>query len=280
MVASKPSSASGDTNTSREFGYDLTSNFLFVVASGLYLWLAFLDVEYEERIQDIPDDVLQADDDYSWMPFWPYGDDYVFPVRPEADVWVTSYQLIYFVAAYCFVMVGVIDLCNGAGIVTGGLMLLAGLTGLASAALVEKDEHISNILNAASVHLFLLEGIQIMFSHVPASYNGCVKCFLLLGDTSFVAGSVIDVALSYFWIFDKYTFELSRLTVLAAILWVIAALVYLTATIMNRPATVSVSEINAKKGVSPKAGTPATMLTTAFPFDHTSSIASTDEITV
>lgn len=255
----------GDTYS---FGYAFASNFFFVAAAALYLWLALLDYEYETNIQGIPDDVLNADDDYSWLPWWPYGDDYVFPVH-NSEVWVTAYQIIYFMAAYCFVIVGVIDLVHGAtGKISGSLLVLAGLAGLGSAALVEKDEYLSGILNAVSVHLFLLEGFQILFFiHVTVSrYNTCLKFLLLFGDTCFIAGSGIDVMLSYFWVLDRLSLELSRIGILAAILWVLSALSYTAVTLIQRcggtseglPTTVADSYTN-KSPPTKQTSTPRTI---------------------
>lgn len=209
------------------FRCSFVSNSLFVLGSFLYLWLSIQDLHYEDRIEDIPDDVLIADDDAAWLPWWP-DDDYIFAVR--TDVWVSEYQILYFVAALCFVVVGVIDLLNKQGAITGGLMILAGLFGLVSAVLVERSLAASNLFDSISVHLFLLEAVQIMLSRLPETYSPLLKSIVFAGDCCFVIGALGDVVLSYFAVLDKFNTDLARIGIVAAAFWLVAAFVYLGKT--------------------------------------------------
>ena len=75
------------------YRWALPSNVFFFISSILYLWLAIEDMYYEHEVQDLPDDVLGADDLITWQKYG-IDDDYVFD-----DIWVSKYQIIYFLAA-------------------------------------------------------------------------------------------------------------------------------------------------------------------------------------
>lgn len=51
---------------SRSFVLSITSAAVFVIASVLYVYLEFVDLEYYKKIVGFPDYVLEADDDEVW----------------------------------------------------------------------------------------------------------------------------------------------------------------------------------------------------------------------
>jgi hypothetical protein len=83
-------------------------------------------------------------------------DDYVFGLGPS-NIQVSEYQIFYFFAALCFLILGMLDFVREKA-PFHLLMTLAGAFGVASAIFVEEDIRISNILDCVSVHLFLFEG--------------------------------------------------------------------------------------------------------------------------
>jgi hypothetical protein len=101
------SDSEGEHKQDRLFCLVLSSNLWFMIGAIFYVWLAFLTLQYLERIQGIPDWVLQADDDYSWADY-PIEDDYIFETRK--GTWVSQSQIVYAIAATSFVIVGFIDL--------------------------------------------------------------------------------------------------------------------------------------------------------------------------
>ena len=51
---------------SKYFLLSITSALVFVLASALYVWLEFVDLDYYWKIINIPDYVLELDDDSLW----------------------------------------------------------------------------------------------------------------------------------------------------------------------------------------------------------------------
>ena len=51
---------------SRSFVLSIASAVVFVIASVLYVYLEFVDLEYYRKIEGFPDYVLEADDDEVW----------------------------------------------------------------------------------------------------------------------------------------------------------------------------------------------------------------------
>jgi len=133
-----------------------------------------------------------SDDD-----FVSYDDDYLFQVGPaDADVWVSKYQILYFFAALCFLIVGILDLIRERHSFHL-LMICAGLFGVLSAVYVEEDIRLSNILSAVSVHFFLLEGVTLFGQHkrsaITVEADGWVTSTIMYGDLFFALGALIDV---------------------------------------------------------------------------------------
>jgi hypothetical protein len=210
------------------YGFNLSSGIFFLVASVLYVWVSVVGLDYQYEIQDIPDDVLQADDLLSWAPYiedGSYEDDYVFNVGPA---WVSSYQMIYFAAATCFLVTGILDCFRQPGFL-GACFTLAGLFGMASAIFLEYDEYISNVLNSVSVHLFMVEAFYLLYRH---DYTGWIKYYILMGDLFWVGGTVTDVVISYYGIWGIYDLRHSKVEIFAASLWLACSIIFVLSSII------------------------------------------------
>ena len=220
-----------DNSSRRYFLASLASALFFLAGSVLYLVLAVAGVKYEKKASPLPDELLEADDDYTFYESaYDYGwtDDFVMQGVTKRDVWVTYYQVIYFAAALAFVFTGMIDIFYK-GFLFGATMLLAGVFGLVSAMYIEVDEDLSDIFNLVSVHLFALEAVQLLLYR--QSYPG-LNFWLRLGDISFFVASTMDVALSYAYVANTGSLvELAKLQIFMALLWFPAALVYVYAVI-------------------------------------------------
>lgn len=193
------------------------------------------------------------DDDYeSAAETLEYNDDDYYVFATKNGTWVSKYQIIYFVAALCFVVSGAVDFIHGS---TPGLRLLsfifimAGGFGIFSAMFVEEYEYLSNVFNSVSVHLFMVEaiGLFLRHRHTEQIANGAaaaaastkqqqlllsrLHCFVRLGDVSWIAGTCMDVILSYCYIRGAgNSIPLSIAGVVSANLWLLCSLIYLTAT--------------------------------------------------
>jgi hypothetical protein len=215
------------------FTLSIASNVGFVVASCCYLALAARELDYNISVQDLSDNVLNADDDYTWNMEAPFvGDDYVFAVKNDS-VWVSHYQMLYFSGALCFVISGLLDCIKEPGWL-GVTLILAGCFGLISAMLVEKNAYQSAIFNSVSVHLFLLDAVGLFFSRGAAgaifANNPTLQRYVRLGDVFWIMGTLIDVVLSYYYVFETDGLIHAQMAVFAATLWLACSLIYITAT--------------------------------------------------
>jgi hypothetical protein len=215
------------------FSLSLASNMCFVVASCFYLALAARELDYSIITQDLSDDVLLADDDYTWQMEAPFvGDDYMFATNGGA-VLVSHYQMLYFAGALCFVCSGLLDCIKEPGWL-GVVLILAGAFGLASAMLVEKNVYQSAVLNSVSVHLFLLEALGLFFERgangAIFANNPTLQRYVRLGDMFWILGTFIDVVLSYYYVFETDGLVHAQMAVFAATLWLACSLIYITAT--------------------------------------------------
>jgi len=209
----------------RSFIIELASHIFFSIASILYVWLAAIELDYGKNIKHVPSYVLEVDDWDSWEPYY-FGDDYVF-LTPNSDYWVSKYQILYFLAALGFVFVGILDLFIYPKFL-GVCMILAGSFGVISAIFVESDEDLSNIFNMVSVHLFCLEAVAIFYKR---SFFGGLKVLLRIGDFFFIAGTLVDVILSWLYWADRFNVTLARVEIFAAVCWLVTAVIYVGTTI-------------------------------------------------
>ena len=124
-------------------------------------------------------------------------DDYVFEVG-TSNIQVSEYQILYFFASLCFLLLGVVDLAREKA-PFHLLMILAGIFGVASSVYIEEDIHLSNILDCVSVHLFLFEGISLLFKDRQRELfdeEKWTKWAFIFADSQFLLGAIIDVVVS------------------------------------------------------------------------------------
>ena len=212
-------------------------------------------------------------------------DDYIFKVSTsrEEEVWVSRYMILYFAAALSFVLMGLIDWIrerNWFHI----LMIMAGLFGLVSAMLLEKDRTASNACNLISVHFFFFEGLHIVWhrfesrkrlksgnhevseeaaegqgssTHETSIMSGLwwIPPLLIAADIFFVVGALLDVILSYFYFerSSEWNLAIARVFGFSSLLWLASALMYLLATLVVRfgwfPCCVGGDKLFIKRGV-------------------------------
>jgi hypothetical protein len=214
-----------------EFWVDFTDNFLFVVASLLYLIIAVNDVQWQVEIQGVPEDVLAAEDDKVWTAYGIDDDDYVFKVRVmrHCKIHVSKYMILYLAAAVSFVALGVLEYYQYNKSFTGFFLILAGIFGVLAAITVEDYEHMSDNFDLISSCMFSLEAVQLFVDPAPKTY----KCWLRTADTCFFLGATLDVITS---IIDKvapFSLPLSYMGVLDAFLWVVCATIYSSVMVLE-----------------------------------------------
>ena len=192
-----------------------------MIASVLYLWLAIITFQYYDALKGVPAWLFTVDDDYSWYGY--IEDDYLFQA---GSTWISRYTIVYCVAALGYVMTGILDFCRQPGL-DGIAFILAGGFGLASAICTDVNPWLAIVFNAVSVHLFMLEAIALLFRR---SFFGGLEIWLRISDSFFLIGSLIDVAISYTFIFDVFNTTLAVLGIVASCLWVCTSLIYVGST--------------------------------------------------
>jgi hypothetical protein len=269
------------TSCSRTFKLSLTSNVLFVVASFLYVLLAAYDLDYAyvQSLSNVSggdddgdsggtDDGTMGtstaapttggyaaayagggdDDDDGSTELAAEADDDYYLFATKNGVWVSKYQIIYFVAALCFVVSGVVDCMHKPGRWLSVIFIVAGCFGLVSAMLVEEYEYLSAVFDSVSAHLFMVEavGLFLYHRHIEIIAHGAAAstqqqllisrlyCLLRLADGSFIAGTCMDVVLSYCYIRGTgESIPQGIVGVVAANLWLLCSLIYLMVTCMT-----------------------------------------------
>ena len=227
LSSETPAEQDGVKSGSFDFVLLVSSNIFFLMGSVLYLWLTAIGLDWAVDTKDIPGHLLEADDDWTWYSLG-LGDDYVFTTRN--DVWVSKAMILYFCAALCFVMTGVLDFVRHPGILAA-TFISAGLFGILSALFLEKNEHLSSVFNLVSVHLFFVEALQLLRFH--NSVRG-LKHWLRLADTMFVVATFTDVIISYIVVYGDFTIALASTGIASACLWLSCAIIYLGTTIYVR----------------------------------------------
>jgi hypothetical protein len=240
---------------SKRFLLLLASNFCFVVASAFYIALGVVGLRFLNRTANYPDYVLEADDDATWHEYTAnrgHSDDVVFTIGQDKngatdDAWyddsgvyyVTLYELFYFCGALGFVFTGILDCINEPDDKLGSILILAGIFGLASAGMSERDAWISEILNATSVHLFLFEAVgMFLYRHSSAKYkrrhpDALLQRALMTGKACFLTGSLIDVVLSYIALVGQNAGSTThaKIEIFSATLWYICSLIFILHTV-------------------------------------------------
>jgi len=229
------------------FALQVLSDSFFIVGSILYIWLAVVGIAYSKQAETIPKEIFdwRGDDAFGyWEVDWyqkiqdccgGWEDDYIVQ---GPDLWISRYQTIYFFAAVCFVFCGLFaSFLQGGGwhIVLSIIFICASCCGVGSAVLIETHEEVSMILNAASVHIYLIDGIGLAYARYNDLGRGIKmtkwKWYLLFGDLSFALGSGFDVAQSWSWRAGDESVPMAHMGLWCAIFWLLCALVYFTETL-------------------------------------------------
>ena len=145
------------------------------------------------------DDSVGSDDSVGYDDaFVSYDDDYVFQVG-SSEVWVSQYQIIYFVAAFCFATAGLLDRIADRR-PYHLFRFFGGVFGVASACTIETHVLASSITSAVSVHLFLMDAIAMLWIYKSGGTSLVVSklmnAILTVGALSYLGGTLIDVVVS------------------------------------------------------------------------------------
>jgi hypothetical protein len=223
-----------------------TSNFLYLLGSGLYVYLAIWDIQNEK--------------------YWysPEG-------KTTKSKWFHPYLMVSVAAASCYVIDALMLLCyvltssvntntqtsNESTTIEYGHFLhrfqqtnsriaticvavtfgLGAILDLLSAFTSEmSDPHISNWAVVGAAHSYLVNAI-IVLSSKTATLETLSQRVTVLGDTLFLIGSLVDVSLSYFFIGEESDFVWKNVYLgylFSSILWLINALLYFTADVVSK----------------------------------------------
>lgn len=255
IVAKDDSYEYATKRSTGSFVIEHCSNFFFLAASSLYVALAFQALHYSKKISDyrnsgeIPLEVLYANDDFSWYSWlneteYNYDDYYIGRYTSWDDDYdmqfgtykVSTYQILYFSAATCYVINGVLDLVlvlldfSLLSLILGLLLVVAGAFGIASACLVETNARLAVIFNSVSVHLFLLEAVGLFCTRLSVASKS-MKWFIRFGGLCWIIGTAMDAGFSYVYLFnmDPFWWEPPLWIVIggicSAFLWLTSAIV-------------------------------------------------------
>lgn len=201
-------SASCQVRSSRWNGYKLNfaSVLLFFLGSAFYVWLEVFGYLWVKNLQPIPIDVLTSfDDDATWYTTMTdydvtYDDDNLIQIG-TTEYQITKYQVIYFIASFCFALAGLLDIIDERKLYNL-FRLFGGLFGMVSAMVLSVNELASSITNAISVHLYLFDAIGILWRYyVTGTANSMLSSIsvtiaIIIGLMSYLLGTLSDVVVS------------------------------------------------------------------------------------
>ena len=175
-------------------------------------------------------------------------------LRPSSTSNATDDDLkfvrLYIFASLAFVAVGILDWMVVQKLYPI-LFIVAGIFGFISALFVTRNVRYSIIFNAVSIHFFFLEAMAIVFHRVKTSQGSKGESsadneekasgsagtgLLVFADLSFFVGSMIEMVVSYYYLFDSwadYNLALQSSNVAAQCLWVVCSLVYTASTLSS-----------------------------------------------
>jgi hypothetical protein len=222
-----------------DFPLAISSNLFFLLGTTLYVALAVVALDWYKYESNVPDEVLAADDDWTWSAWYNetnytllWDDDYVFQaVGSNPNSWVTREMMIYFSAAVCFLFTGMLDwFRNPTEWLYSIIMVIAACFGVASSMLVIQNDRLAIIFNSVSVHLFAVEAAYILFSRRAQN----LRIWLFVSDAFFMLGTLLDVILSYFLVFETFRLPHAQAQIAAAVFWLACALMITLASIYLR----------------------------------------------
>jgi hypothetical protein len=259
------------------FSLTLVSCIIFLVSSGLYLYLATIGWEYQQEIKDFSAEALLADDSVTWHENG-YEDDYVF-VTPFRNVYVSEYTIVYCIAAFGFVVSGIVDYCQWRTFYSI-LMIAAAGFGLASASYTDTNPSRSNWLNACSLHLWALDAIAILIYFNRGSYGNSriLQWWLCIADVTFVIGTLIGLVLSWYYVLRepiRTGLSVAGVELFAAFCWLFTATIYLVATLFLGAQAQAV--VKAMKAATITTTTPSIIMGPSLPRDDGSAAPAAKE---
>jgi len=186
---------------------NFASVLLFFLGSAFYVWLAVFEYLWVKNLQPIPIDVLTSfDDDATWYTTMTdydvtYDDDNLLQIG-TTEYQITKYQVIYFIASFCFALAGLLDIIDERRWYNL-FRLFGGLFGMVSAIVLPVNELASSVTNAISVHLYLFDAICILWRHCMLSGTTnmltsiSITIVIIIGLMSYLLGTLSDVIVSY-----------------------------------------------------------------------------------
>lgn len=217
-------------------GYKLyfASTLLFVIGSAFYVWLAVNGYLWVRNLQAVPLNILTADDDVTWYTLTEhvtYDDDYLTQVG-NTPYWISMYQVIYFSASFCFALAGLLDIISERS-AWNLFRFFGGIFGMVSAITYAVNVLASSIISAISVHLYLADAIVLLWRQHKSTdsiqISRLMTIVLIIGALSYFLGTVIDLVISYLWIFDptiNYNLSTSTASLAAALGWLLCSICY------------------------------------------------------
>jgi hypothetical protein len=208
MMSSPGSSCCQDSSRWHEYKLNFPSVLLFFLGSAFYVWLAVVGYLWVTNLQPIPINVLTSiDDDATWYTTMTdydvtYDDDNLIQIG-TTEYQITKYQVIYFIASFCFALAGLLDIIAERRWYNL-FRLFGGLFGMVSAIVLSVNELASSMTNAISVHLYLFDAIGILWSHYMLSGTTIsmlensivITIVIIIGLMSYLLGTLSDVVVS------------------------------------------------------------------------------------
>jgi len=201
------------------------SHLCFILASAFYLKLSLLIMDWNlfAKRTGIPEEVFHADTDEIWISWLSERNEagYIFDKRQSYNA---QYELLYILGSIGFVFVGIFDLLRYFDCFNM-VLVLGGVAGMISA--LSKTYRATTTWDFISVHLFLLEGINLL--HRKHDYEG-VACFRI-GDLCFLSGAILDCVGSYAGIAHQEGLWVLHMDLFSCCLWLFSALTDFTAEV-------------------------------------------------
>mgnify|MGYP005843900121 CR=1 FL=1 len=145
-----------------------------------------------------------------------------------------TYQILYCIAAACFIIVGILD-SQRERLGYHTIMVLAGIFGLLSGGLIRENEFVSSVCHSLSVHFFLIQALLVIYNRLPVTWDPVIRKVLWIADSLFVASALLNIVLSYMYYSnddDDMTVGMATSAIMAAIFWCHTGIIYMVVTIL------------------------------------------------
>jgi hypothetical protein len=144
-----------------------------------------------------------------------------------------KYQILYCIAAACFIVVGILD-SQREKLGYHAMMMLAGLFGMLSGGLIRENEYVSSICHSLSVHFFLVQALLVIYNRLPVTWDPVIRKVLWVADILFTVSALLNIVLSYLYYKDTEDMSVAMATtaVISAVFWCHTAIIYLAVTVL------------------------------------------------